>query len=53
MKKELKGKIFNDDIKIIETSSDYAKAFKLIEKENQTYKDAVLKNIKNVRFVYS
>lgn len=53
MNRELKGKIFNDDIKVIETSTDYAEAFRLIEKENENYKKAVLKNIRQVRYVCS
>lgn len=53
MNRELKGKIFNDDIRVIETSTDYAEAFRLIEKENENYKKAVLKNIRQVRYVCS
>lgn len=53
MDRELKGKIFNKDIEIIENTNNFKEAFELIEQENNAYRNAVLKNIKHVRYVFS
>ena len=53
MTKYLKGKIFNEDIVIIEKTGNYKEAFALIERENEEFKKKVLKNIKTPKYAYS
>lgn len=42
---EIKGKIFNLDIQVIEKSDDYDLAFKIIELENKMYKNKLFENL--------
>lgn len=53
MPENLKGRIFNEDIRIIEKTGNYIEAFKLVEKENEEFKRRVLNNLKNTGYIYS
>lgn len=53
MSNERKDRMYNEDIKIIESSFDYAKAFKILEQENTQYKNIIFQNLRKMKYAYS
>lgn len=52
MLETIKGKIFNDDIRVMETTGDHIRAFKMIEDKNEEYKQKLFRYMREMGYIH-